>query len=82
MNERLTKRFFFSLPEGKYLVSNTHHAPGIPVFAEYLVPPEKREAQWRRIIAARVDGRHFSLFETCDGYAQMLKKFGLAANLN
>ena len=82
MNQRLTKRCFFGLPEGRYLVSNTHHAPGVPVFAEYVAVAEKREAQWRLIVASRANGRHFFLFETSAGYAQMLQQFGFASHLN
>ena len=82
MNERLTKRCFLGLAEGKYLVSNTQHAPGVPVFAEYVAAAEKRETQWRRIVASRANGRHFFLFATCDGYAQMLQRFGFVSHLN
>jgi len=82
MNQRLTKHCFLRLTEGKYLVSNTHHASGIPVFAQYVVAPEKRETQWRHIVASGANGRHFFLFDTCDGYAQMLQRFGFVSRLN
>jgi hypothetical protein len=76
MNQRLTKKCFLTLPTGTHLVSNTHHSIGVPIFAETVVPSLARERQWRRIVAARVNGRHFFMFGSPDGYKQMLARMG------
>ena len=66
--ERLTKKFFMSLPQGVYLASNVALMPGQPIFAETVAPPEEREAQWKRIVAARVDNQLCNIFQTPEDY--------------
>lgn len=66
--ERLSKKFFVSLPAGLYLVSNVALAPGQPIFAKLVVPLETREAQWKRIKEVRVDGQLCSVFQTAADY--------------
>lgn len=76
MNKRLTKKEFLNLPTGMHLVSNTHHSIGVPVFSEMVAPLSAREGQWRRIVAAKANGRHFFLFDTAAGYKQMVERMG------
>jgi hypothetical protein len=76
MNQRLTKKCFLKLATGMHLVSNIHHSIGVPIFAETVVPSLARGSQRRRIVAARVNGRHFFLFESPDGYKQMVARIG------
>ena len=60
--QRLTKRFFMSLPEGLYISSNTYIHQGHPRFSEPVSPPSKREQQWQRILFAGVNGRLCNVF--------------------
>ncbi len=76
MNQNLTKTCLFSLSTGVHLVSNTHHSIGVPVFAETVSPVREREQQWRRIVVAKANGRHFFLFATAEGYKQMIERMG------
>lgn len=82
MNQRLTKKCFLTLPTGTHLVSNTHHSIGVPTFAETVVPALARERQWRRIVAARVNGCHFFLFASPDGYKQMVVRMGYGKEMS
>ena len=67
-SERLTKKFFLSLPCGVYLTSNVALTPGQPIFAETVAPPDEREAQWKKIVAVRVDNQRCSVFQTPGDY--------------
>jgi hypothetical protein len=59
-----------------HLASNTMHSIGVPVFAEAVAQPSERRSQWKRIVAARVNGRHFFLFPTADGCKRMVQRMG------
>ncbi len=63
-SERLTKKFFLSLPCGVYLTSNLALTPGQPIFAEPVAPLDEREAQWKRIVAVRVNNQLCNVFRT------------------
>jgi hypothetical protein len=82
MNQRLTKRVFLNLPTGMHLASNTMRSIGVPVFAEAVAHPSERRSQWRRIVAARANGRHFFLFPTADGYKRMVQRMGYGQELS
>ena len=60
--QKLTKRFFMSLPEGMYLSSNTYMYRGRPRFSEEVSPPSEREQQWQRILIAGANGRLCNVF--------------------
>ncbi|MDB6033867.1 MAG: hypothetical protein JWM16_4205 [Verrucomicrobiales bacterium] len=64
----LTKAFLFSLETGKYLASNCMFAPGQPVFAEQVKDVEGREAQWKRIVQKRANGRLSYVFDTAGDF--------------
>ena len=69
-SERLTKKFFLSLPYGVYLTSNVALTPGQPIFAETVAPAEEREAQWKRILAGRVNHQLCNVFRTAQDYIE------------
>ena len=66
--ERLTKKCFLSLPCGVYLASNVALTPGQPMFAETVAPLDEREAQWKRIVAVRVNNQLCNVFQTPQDY--------------
>jgi hypothetical protein len=57
-----------SLTPGVYLTSNVALMPGQPIFAETVAPPEEREAQWKRIVAVRVNNQLCNVFQTPEDY--------------
>ena len=67
-SERLTKKFFMSLPQGVYLASNVALMPGQPIFAETLAALGEREAQWKKIVVVRVDNQRCSVLQTPGDY--------------
>lgn len=68
MSGRLTKKFFMSLPEGLYLVSGVGDAPGQPAFGETVSAIMEREAQWQRILNARINNRLCDVFQSSANY--------------
>ncbi len=54
---KLTKRLLYQLPAGAYITSNCHHDFFTPVFQERLGPLGTRGDTWRRVVAARANGR-------------------------
>ena len=64
----LNKAFLLSLETGKYLASNCMFAPGQPVFAEQVRDVEGREAQWKRIVQKRANGRLSYVFDTAENF--------------
>ncbi|OSM04334.1 hypothetical protein MAIT1_04224 [Magnetofaba australis IT-1] len=64
MSEKLTKKFLFSLPEGKYLVSNTYEYPGRPCYSAYVSLKEERLEQWREIREKNAHYRFCHVYET------------------
>ena len=65
-----------------HLASNTMHSTGVPVFAEVVAHSSERRSQCRRMVAARVNGRHFFLFPTADGYERMVQRMGYGQELS
>ena len=53
---KLTKKFFVNLTDG-YVVSNCGLSPAKSVFEEVVQAGAGRQVQWRRIVAARANGR-------------------------
>ena len=51
-----------------YLVSNTQTSPGQPCYQEAVSPLDRRESQWRRIVAAKVAGNTCNVFNNQDQY--------------
>jgi len=68
MYEKLSKKFFLGLPDGVFLVSNTMLAPGQPMFAQAVKPPNQRADQWQEIVAARVNGRKCMVFKSAKDF--------------
>lgn len=60
----LTKQFFKRLPVGVYLTRTLAAGRGQPSFAETVAPANEREAQWARILRARVNNTLCSVFKT------------------
>ena len=80
--ERLTKKFFLALPEGVYLASNVALMPGQPIFAETAAPLGEREAQWKRIVAVRVNNQLCNVFQTPDDYMRYALEVRFPHELN
>lgn len=57
-----------SLPEGLYLVSGVGDAPGQPAFGETVSAIMEREAQWQRILNARINNRLCDVFQSSANY--------------
>jgi hypothetical protein len=70
---RLTKKFFLTLQDGVYLVSNVYDSSGKPAYAAYVAPTDGREAQWRSIKDVGADGRHCDVFRHEDAYKEFRK---------
>lgn len=67
-SRHLTKKFLLALPDGVYLVSGVGDAPGQPAFGETVSPLRGREAQWQRILSARVNNRSCEVFQSPADY--------------
>lgn len=76
-DHKLTKQFFMSLPTGILLVSNVYEMLGphehSPSFCEKVVPPEKREEQWKRIKEVRANHRNCRLYANIEVYKKELE---------
>ncbi len=60
---KLTKKFFMNL-NGGFMVSNCGRSPGKSVFEENVQVGADRQAQWRRIVAVRANGRTCQVFRS------------------
>ena len=74
-SQKLTKKFFFTLEPGLFLVSNVCHAPGVPVYVDVVALVENREKQWLEIKGARADGRRCDVFRSKQHYDDFRKAF-------
>ena len=76
--QKLTKKFFLSLPTGVYLVSNCYEMVSTdaytPAFYEYVVASDQREAQWQRIKAAGANHRLCIVYRTTDEFTESLRR--------
>jgi hypothetical protein len=66
--EKLTRRFFYSQPEGTYVVSNRFSSPGVSVFSEAVAARSGRLAQWQKIVRANAHGRICDVFRNKAGF--------------
>lgn len=75
---KLSKKFFYSLETGVYLVSNCHINVGIntysPAFYEYILPPDKRHEQWQRIKEVGADQRQCFIYSNAEEYKMVLER--------
>ena len=71
-SNKLTKKYFMSLPEGFYLVSNIFLNDMQSFFAEKVAPLNLRKNQWNRIVEADVQQNLCHVFETEDEYKKWL----------
>ncbi len=60
---KLTKKYFMSLPAGRFIVANLCDHPYRSGFAEEVAPRWVREEQWNRIKSAGAQGRLCGLFQ-------------------
>jgi hypothetical protein len=58
----LTRKFFFSLRTGRFLVSNIGLSMNEPFFGEAVDGPDGREVQWRRIMDLKLAQRKCRVF--------------------
>lgn len=66
--DKLTKKFFMQLPEGLYLVSNTHENRFQSKFAEEIAAFDQKRNQWKKIVAAGVSQTLCYVFKTKKDY--------------
>jgi len=66
--EKLTKKFLMQLPEGLYLVSNTHENRFQSKFAEEIAAFDQKGNQWKKIVAAGVSQTLCYVFKTKKDY--------------
>lgn len=75
MSVKLIKKILLAMPEGAYLVSNCFQGlTTASVFEEIVAPPEGREEQWKRVVAARAAGRLCRVFVTQQEYQTWLQE--------
>ena len=72
MGNRLTKKFFLSIPEGLYLVSNLLLTRNQSIFAEKVVAHSMRETQWKRIIEAGAAQRLCYIYKNIQVYKKRI----------
>lgn len=77
--QKLSKKFFLTLPEGVILCSNCGHAPDEPIFLEKVSPLSKREEQWQRIKDCYANQRHCHVFENESECSRFLKSIEIPA---
>jgi len=68
---KLTKQLLMSLPTGVRVTSNVYRPSSgmsVPWFAEFVAPPDDREAQWQRIRAEGMNGKTCRVFESRVAY--------------
>jgi hypothetical protein len=65
---KLSKKYFMTIPTGKYLVSGVGYSPTRRCFMEYVAPLPKRHEQWKRIVEASVDQRSCFSYENAEKY--------------
>ena len=70
---KLTKKFLFELPFDLFLVSSTMRGIGSPVWGEAVASEKNREAQWRRIVVAKVCGKNCLVFNSVPDFWQFCK---------
>lgn len=72
---KLTKKSFMSFETGLYLCSNCWNYKGSkPIFSEYVAPPERRQEQWRRVVASGASQRRYMLFPNEQAFKSFLKR--------
>jgi hypothetical protein len=76
-SHKLTKKYFWSLPSGVYIVSNCYRSVGLgkstPVFYEYVEQPEKREAQWNRIKNTGANQRLCDVYQSSEEFKRAVE---------
>jgi hypothetical protein len=74
---KLTKKYFWSLPPGVYIVSNCYSSVGpgksTPVFYEYVEQPDKRKVQWERIKTAGADQRFCDVYQSSEEFKRAIE---------
>ena len=75
ISTKLTKRFFLSISEGRFLSSNVCHDSRVPIFVEEVSSLENREKQWHRIKRKRVDQRTCNVFQDRKHFERWIDRF-------
>ena len=60
---RLTKKFFLSLPEDVFIMSNIFNHPGQPTYFKPISQAAEREKQWKEIVSFKCDRRICTVFK-------------------
>ena len=76
MSVKLTKKILMAAPDGAYLVSNCFQGftPQLSIFEEIVSPPQDREQQWERILAAKASQRLCRVFASKVEYQAWLRE--------
>jgi hypothetical protein len=72
---KLRKKYFMTIPAGKYLVSGVGSSPTIRFFMEYVSHLSERNEQWKRIVEASVDQRTCFLYENAENYHSHMDQY-------
>jgi|GEM_PF-2568769 len=72
--QNLTKKYFFSLPEGVYLVSGAGVMPMVRHLSEYVAPADQRSAQWQKIREIHMDQKVCYVYKNEDEFCLDVKK--------
>ena len=79
-DNKMTKKFLMSLPEGAFIVSGVGtkiNGKIVPEIAEHVLPIEKRELQWKKIKKAWCNNREFTVFKNKQDWERYKKATGL-----
>ena len=74
---KMTKKFLMSLPEGAFIVSGVGakiNGKIVPEIAEYVLPIQERELQWKKIKDAWCNNRNFFVFKNKKDWAGFKKE--------
>jgi hypothetical protein len=75
----LTRKFFMSLPEGVFVVSDFGYAPGKPLCFESVSPSSDRQRQWKTIVLRGFSNRFCSVFKNQQAaidYLSLSRRYG------
>lgn len=75
MRGNLTKRFYFQIPTGLFLVSRIDRSKNKPIFAEKVVPLSERRSQWKTIMEIGIAQRLCYVFADKKDYEKWLKQY-------
>ena len=79
-DNKMTKKFLMSLPEGAFIVSGVGEKINgkiVPEIAEHVLPIEERGLQWKKIRDVWCNNRNFTVFKNKQDWEGYKKECGL-----